>query len=596
MKYCCLIYLLLTANSLFAYNLNDSRIFQECSDNKLFLGSDRKLSINCNDMYHLYLSKVSKQKKTDSVKIAGYNIYKLGSRETKFKSIEINAHLMTQWDVIATTELMPQQGISAFSNRSLNILKKDFLKTTSLKGKELKEELLKKFQENYKKPGYLKLLEKLREIDPDSGWSLILSPYTQSRSFELSGFYFKSSIVKLQRVPYCNLIKDYLKAEGAIQTYKEVADETVYETVKSVLPGKTKYFGCFPKIEKRDAKFMGRLPFMASFKIGTYEFTALTIHARYRENPDDEAKLIEIRHMLDTFHYKGRAIPLIRSRLMAKMIKEKLGEESLLTDEERQREDVQYVLKDPAITPELLQDRKDHQISDTKLVRFYEVYQTARVMKKLTEGNDKNVLMIGDFNLKFDLKERGKVNFWNKITKVFSRSKVYNSSPTSVSEKDKLANDYDHFILRPDQNQNCVAEDSEDTDEMNIKPFDFMEPSSYTNLKFSSWEKLIQPYIKPKSSDKKELISLFEKEVEKISYYKGNTVNTINYAPFSSFKGLFRDCRNDGKKTALDAVSAYIKGYDCSLFHSQNNEEKKWKVFKSLISDHIPLVMTCKID
>ena len=123
-----------------------------------------------------------------------------------------------------------------------------------------------------------------------------------------------------------------------------------------------------------------------------------------------------------------------------------------------------------------------------------------------------------------------------------------------------------------------------------------MSEESYKHLEFSSWDELIAPYINPSSSKKKKLISLFRDQVEQRSYYKGMTVNTIHFAPFSSFKGTFRDCRKDGKAKSTDAVSAYVKGYECSLFQSQKDPEKKWKVFKSLISDHLPLVMSCHID
>jgi len=217
-------------------------------------------------------------------------------------------------------------------------------------------------------------------------------------------------------------------------------------------------------------------------------------------------------------------------------------------------------------------------------------------MKKVSENGKRNVFMVGDFNLNSSYGESGKVNYWVKLKRAFPGSKLYNSSPSSLSEKDKLANDYDHFILNPEKNQNCVSEESTEPGQIDIKTFDFMDEESYRDLKFSSWDKLIEPYIKPSSAKKKELIADFKERVEQRSYYKGKTVNTIDYAPFSSFKGIFRDCRKNGKQTAMDAVSAYIKGFDCSLFYSQKNPDKKWKVFKSLISDHIPVVLTCNID
>ena len=120
----------------------------------------------------------------------------------------------------------------------------------------------------YRIPGYLKILNELRKLDPS--WSLLISSRgeaaRETNVQELSGFYYRATVARPKTNEYCR----------------------EYE-------GKGKAYGCIPSFGK---KFMGRplenvfsrRPFMASFESNKFDYTLLTTHVIFTSPTNPESK------------------------------------------------------------------------------------------------------------------------------------------------------------------------------------------------------------------------------------------------------------------------------------------------------------------
>jgi hypothetical protein len=121
----------------------------------------------------------------------------------------------------------------------------------------------------YRSPGYLKLLDELRKIDPS--WALVLAPRGEAaESFhvqELTGFYYRSSRVEPALNRHC-------------QDYPERTHNG-------------KAFACIPNFYK---DFMGkdvahafsRRPFMVSFRSADFDFTLLSSHVIFTSPREED--------------------------------------------------------------------------------------------------------------------------------------------------------------------------------------------------------------------------------------------------------------------------------------------------------------------
>lgn len=234
----------------------------ECHDIQEFvLNSDQhqqgKQVIECNDLYHHYNAHAWKefQSPDSEIKIGSYNIWNLGSNQTRFKDLELNAKMLNQWDIIAVSELVRTTSTKRKTNLAIRM---------QYDSGELTQE---EASFNYHRPGYIDLLLKLQEVSKDPSWALIIAPYAQSKSQEMVGFYYRASKVKPKKTPYCQSVKQWIENHGGV--------------------GTNDLYGCSPELDSQRESMISRKPFIASFYSNNFDFTYLGAHLIFNSpNPE----------------------------------------------------------------------------------------------------------------------------------------------------------------------------------------------------------------------------------------------------------------------------------------------------------------------
>lgn len=241
-----------------AHRSSDIDNYRECLWNERAL-EGIGYSVECNDLYHLYRpSKDFKVNKSKSFEFGAFNVFKLGSGDARFKDYGLTASIIHNYDLVAVSEVQPSTSEEFESNSNLNKTDLDFKKY-------------------YHKPGYLKLLERLKELNPS--WSLILSPAGQSDTEELLGFYFRADKVELENSSYCKAYNRKMREKQKLffaGGYSGPRFERQAET-----PHLNKSFACLMDLEA-DENDIFRVPFSARFKVGSgFDFQYLSYHARF---------------------------------------------------------------------------------------------------------------------------------------------------------------------------------------------------------------------------------------------------------------------------------------------------------------------------
>lgn len=266
------------------------------------------ISVECNLNYQLFNSKASakyyshaKAVKAGKIKISSYNMLHPGSLRTAFKDYALLAKIINNWDLVAGLELLPvlgrdnrintnvinhlekspeliqslEQKLDYFNNLALTEMNQETVKEKLKVEQELAKliEMSASLKGLYRAPGYVKILESLRKLDPS--WSLLLSPRGDAAQVthvhEMIGFFYRAAIVKPIQNEHCEEYKGKFGGKG---------------------------IACIPNLRK---SFMGkdmtdvfsRRPFLASFKSGKFDFSMLTSHVVYG-SPDDPAEMKKI--------------------------------------------------------------------------------------------------------------------------------------------------------------------------------------------------------------------------------------------------------------------------------------------------------------
>ncbi|MBE8221620.1 MAG: hypothetical protein HAW60_02705 [Bdellovibrionales bacterium] len=393
---------------------------QECGSNRDLVvanyKNNQKYEIKCKDNYSLYNSKsankfYNKKKAIDGkkIKILNFNLLYPGQSNTRYKNYKLIANIINRYDIISGLELLGSTGsdnkinynvlqeiskLKSLKNRvdiSAHI-SKDPNALESLKiGRSLVEQKILKLMAVYKKPGYLKLFEELKKLDPS--WSLIISTNNKIEKSggvqELVGFYFKAKKVKLFSNQYCKEV--YGRSSG--------------------IP-----YACTPKFSKDffgiDAKFVfSRLPFMANFESGNFDFTIIASHVAFRTPKKTET--------------------------VNKILKTAFGVNNIA-------------------------ELKGTGIRIDTYSRFAEIKLTMDLIKKMTKSySEKDIIFAGDFNVESQNK------FWkNPLMSKGVDLKLLVNEKTTLAKKTRLnsggsiiddgySKNYDHFMINPKITSEC---------------------------------------------------------------------------------------------------------------------------------------------
>ncbi len=261
-------------------------------------------------------------------------------------------------------------------------------------------------------------------------------------------------------------------------------------------------FGCLAQVSPNQAKLMSRRAFIAKFKSGKFDFVSVVSHTRFRpaSAPDQVDQQKEI-----------------CSRYPAKA---------------------------------------DCAISKDKVGRFYEIKAVADQFPFL-EAFEKDVLYMGDFNLDYSTNNQ---NAWNASIAAAQGYAVYQHENTSLSlPMEKLANSYDHFVLKAEALKEC--------DLSSIHAYDFTKigtPEVDSELKRLSY--LLNPG--------------YHKKTERVQ-----TAFLDQQIRLERVKNQYR-----ARGLTAEEKAKLAQEIKRSTVRLQNN---KFWVLREYLSDHVPIEMTC---
>jgi hypothetical protein len=309
---------------------------KECLNNKKFLAVD--YNIQCESNYHHYNSSAARNnysasnaKRKGKVKIAEFNALHPGMSKTRFKDYKKVAQIINKYDIMGVTELIPVMADDAKNNtavlnfidnapdliattkRKINSLqnkirsskRKSLTRNMNLKLYKLKLEQLQQDLINvgkiYRFPGYLKVLKELHKLSNGSEWALVLAPRAEgaesSPTPELVGYYYRTSIAKLDNNPYCSDIQSKMRRQ------------------RNPNAGKAAPAACIINMDRDDFSedkrhVFSRRPFLAQFRSGNFKFTLITSHIIF-DSPKDSyvsERMLQSAFDVSTYENLGKGL------------------------------------------------------------------------------------------------------------------------------------------------------------------------------------------------------------------------------------------------------------------------------------------------
>ncbi|MDA9793108.1 hypothetical protein N9B72_00850 [Bacteriovoracaceae bacterium] len=517
----------------------------------------KKYPTDCYTNYQLFgktnLYKESEAKK--GIKIAGFNIWNLGFNQTRFKDLKVIAAMMDSWDLIGMVEIIPilgsKPGGDGYNNKNIDRLvleieelaEQGSLSTKDAKKLEALKLALSDAEKLYRAPGYIKLLDELRTRD--SSWSLILSPRDLGVAGlrEMTGYFFRAIKVRPQINEYCDDVK--------------VKDEGVG-------------YACVPTfntagIMKKDYRpVFSKRPFMASFKSADFDFTMLAIHTKFRSpKPELQKQILKLAYGVDNY----KDVPGLRA-------------------------DNYY--------------------------RFAETQTTLQFIHKLKQKypSEKDIIFVGDFNLNGDEK------YWDEaISRDIGAKLFIDIAKTSVSEylidtqsgkeTHGRANNYDHFIFNDKNVTECDGKNAyvEDfykntyTARSILRKYVIRSTEQGSITNFDDQGNIVELVGYPLLSKKLYIMTRHLDRLEK-SLIAKKMVNTkfkvVTDPIYVSKVTMDKYIKNIGAQvlSVLSDREVRIKYLVSELkrrvYTSQQTLKKYYAVYKESLSDHLPIVMSCK--
>lgn len=546
-----------SALSLSYFEVKDLHRFkEECQNNIKFTSPNYE--IDCGRNFHHYNSKarVRPSNRRQTVKISHFNALHPGMSKTRFKDYHLVAKMLSQFDIIAVTELIPSMSNHLQTNRKVA----DFAKEMPLEIKR-HEDIVKKLEieqsyrhsivrdrelhlqrmiiknikkdlnrlnDVYKAPGYLRILNELRALNDGNNWSLILSSSPEGRESnstkELVGFYYRANLVAPVKNKYC---------------------------ANRNLTNGSQAYACHPLFDRKDlgqdkSFIMSRRPFMASFKAGKFETTLLAAHSIFDS-------------------------PNLGTPWMEKVLMAAFGEKS--------SEDLPLG------------------INRGNFARYSELKVTLEFIQRQLSRSREDIVLLGDFNLE------SKNLFMDEVVKTWQGAKIFIDKKTSVLDYRYqehrgrkiptygVASNYDHFFLDPIKTKECMS--SPNT--LNGDVFNFLNlPASedFIGKKYkvridnnngrgpyridrNKYNRLIRDFVDPMRLGTKPILTIGRKKFT----YQGKYSRTS--------LAIIPDDR-EMQEQSVHFISRVLE--------SQKVDESYYYFYVQVISDHLPIYMTCEIN
>ena len=543
-------------------------ISKECRTNQRFLSED--FSISCFTDYHLYganssLIKYNSKHATErgNIKIAEFNILHPGTSKTRFKDYDHIANIISKYDIVGLTELIPlmsndkkiNQSVVKFIRQAPRLINKTKKTIKELKYKlknskrgfakntkelELNKKKLIKLKSDLKRsysifklPGYLQILKSLNKMSEKKEWKLILSPQAEGSQGtptpELIGYYYRSNLIKPEENSYCKN-RTRIASQKPLKKYSQLSS------------------ACIAKMDSSDfatskAHVFSRRPFISSFKSGNFSFTLVTSHIIF-DSPTE----------LNT--------------------KEKILQSA-------------FNVSDYEILGTGLNKNNYARFAETKVTLDF-VQQVL-----INKFGIEDIIFMGDFNL------NGSNRFWTEVLTSWENSKLFIYDKTSLTkfrftgdskETFGLSNNFDHFIFDPIKTSECLSHKGTlDGGSFNFLTGKFKDSidaqrkirlerryarGTYArsiNKYNSALSRYVDPYLK--------LVNFFEK----ISFRKSIELNQEKISTIGIVKDI-RETREHGQK------------YKERVIDSQLFDDTYYQFYIETISDHLPIYMSCRTN
>lgn len=452
-------------------------------------------------------------------------------------------------------------------------------------------------------PGAIQLLQELRKLDPS--WSLIISPYglgsEGSSTVELGGVYYKSSRLRAVSTESCDALACIIKLPTHL--YPGLSDEMLGELVS-------------------------REPFIASFQTldNKFDFSLMPFHARFRQTKV--------------------------SKVMDSIIGVKRNSDGNITFERGMFFDIDDVLgKERAdvfrkkLTSEAGSHGQQTEARDSikeLLSRYAELSAIGRFIHNIKSNQkEQDIIWAGDFNLEYNLR---RFNDWDIVLlkNELKGAKVLVDELTSLSDKERLASNYDHFILNPQDTAECKENSAAAVDFMNPgvlpslkKYLVFLnDPTGFFEKKFfKQKERLYSPsdLLKLAQSSPESFERLSEEQRLGLTLQKAKEILASNpneqksqrlalekvlmtnlQRRFDSVVKKYKSVKNQQLRTEqfvaeyAQKLDPQAEDYEKSLLDFQRRvfdsqwqldattaKDIRYQVYRELVSDHLPISISC---
>lgn len=258
-----------------------------------------RYQVDCFHNYHHFNSNAHKThynvfraRNAGEVRMGSFNLWHPGTSKSGYKDYDLVAKIMNQWDVVGAQELLAvvgedlrhNQAVIDFINKGPSLIQTLETRIQASRNDQerlrLTQELatlrddLKRAPEIYRSPGYLKILDALRKLDPS--WALVLTPRGEAAEafhvHELVGFYYRSSRVRPIVNEHCQEFKERER------------NGTPYACIPN-------FYQSF--MGRNTAHAFSRRPFLASFESANFQFSLLSSHVIFT-SPRDPEKIKDI--------------------------------------------------------------------------------------------------------------------------------------------------------------------------------------------------------------------------------------------------------------------------------------------------------------
>jgi len=534
----------------------DVSILSECLWNKELYYEDA----DCNDLYHKYNPKKVKAAPaaaSGKVRIGGFNLYRLGLRDTRFKDLNMIAGMIDKrWDIVTITEV--------HHNMALNLRANAEAVRSYLDGMD--SSLVKK---SYHLPGYLSLLINLQKLD--SSWGLILSSTGHGRTHELSGFLYRKSVVQPMASKYCEALMAE-QAKKPISIYGEIHEAyrkgfQRYDRARKrpfVKPEQSPV-ACHLALRGMENEYFSRVPLVGRFKAGNFDFSLMSHHARFNQPARVKAKC------------------MTECRSLQHKMEEHIGLASGVAD-----------------------------LPGSQVARFFEANALIKGAGRVAEAeDDQDVIAAGDFNLEYGPEaSRGRNEVWDYLLKKWSGAKIFIEGRTSLSKKAGPSQSYDHFIF------NTKKEGASECSTETIQAVDFTDENASQAAYFkklfdpSAHEEIVENYLKSFNEQYRIINNVpyplylknFDQVEEYLQSFPDEDAERMERDYFRATRRKFKDCTN-GETLRGQLFEARRNDFFCRILWQVKGattellkDKQKFRPYTELVSDHMPIEMSCKTN